>query len=308
MITVGHPVVFAVGILGNILSFLVTLAPVPTFYRVYKKSTESFQSVPYVVALLSAMLWLYYALLSIDVLLLSINTIACVVESVYLAIYLTYAPKPAMAFTVKLLCTMNMGLFGAMVAFLQFYVDGQRRVSIAGGVGAAFALAVFVAPLTIIRQVIRTKSVEFMPFWLSFFLTISAVVWFFYGLLMKDFFVAMPNVLGLLFGLAQMALYFVYRNRNPKKNGAVSEMQQQAAVQADADAEKEQQLQQPDADADDGEAVTVRTDDDGPKNVVVDIMPPPPPLLPAERAPPLPPPPPPAMVMMTAHQAAVEVV
>lgn len=305
MITVGHPVVFAVGILGNILSFLVTLAPVPTFYRVYKKkSTESFQSVPYVVALLSAMLWLYYALLSVDLLLLSINTIACVVESVYLAIYLTYAPKPAMAFTLKLLCTMNMGLFGAMVAFLQFYVDGQRRVSIAGGVGSAFAFAVFVAPLTIIRQVIRTKSVEFMPFWLSFFLTVSAVAWFFYGLLMKDFFVAMPNVLGLLFGLAQMALYFVYRNRNPKKNGAVSEMQQ-AAVQADA--EKEQQLRQAHADADaDGKAAT--TDDDRAQTaVVVDIMPPPP-LLPAERAPPLPLPPHPAMVMTTAHQTAVEVV
>ena len=50
----------------------------------------------------------------------------------------------------KLLSIMNMGLFGAMVAFLQFYVEGQRRVSIAGGIGAAFALAVFVAPLAII--------------------------------------------------------------------------------------------------------------------------------------------------------------
>ncbi|EMS67211.1 Bidirectional sugar transporter SWEET12 [Triticum urartu] len=231
---VGSPLVFAVGILGNILSFLVILAPVPTFYRVYtRKSTESFQSVPYAMALLSAMLWLYYALLTKDLLLLTINTVGGVVESAYLAIYLAYAPKQARAFTVKLVCIMNMALYGAMVCVLQLLVkDGESRVTIAGGIGSAFALAVFVAPLAIIRQVIRTKSVEFLPFWLSFFLTISAVVWFFYGLLMKDFFVAAPNVLGLLFGLAQMSLHLVYKN--PKKKGAVSE------VQVPADDEKNQ--------------------------------------------------------------------
>lgn len=225
MAAVGSPLIFAVGILGNILSFLVILAPVPTFYRVYKrKSTESFQSVPYAMALLSAMLWLYYALLTKDLLLLTINTVGCVVETAYLAIYLAYAPKQAKAFTAKLVCIMNVALYGAMVCVLQLLVrDGESRVTIAGGIGSAFALAVFVAPLAIIRQVIRTKSVEFLPFWLSFFLTISAVVWFFYGLLMKDFFVATPNVLGLLFGLAQMALHLVYKN--PKKKGDVSEVQ-----------------------------------------------------------------------------------
>ena len=69
----------------------------PTFYRIYKnKSTEGFQSVPYVVSLFSAMLWIYYALLKSDeILLITINTAGCIIETLYIVIYLAYAPKKA---------------------------------------------------------------------------------------------------------------------------------------------------------------------------------------------------------------------
>lgn len=40
------------------------------------------------------------------------------------------------------------------------------------------------------RKVIKTKSVEFMPFMLSFFLTLCAIMWFFYGFLIRDYYIA----------------------------------------------------------------------------------------------------------------------
>jgi solute carrier family 50 protein (sugar transporter) len=168
-----HPMAFAFGLLGNIISFMTYLAPLPTFYRIYKnKSTEGFQSVPYVVALFSAMLWIYYALLKSDeCLLITINSAGCVIETIYIALYLTYAPKKAKLFTAKILLLLNVGVFGLILLLTLLLSAGQNRVVILGWVCVGFSVSVFVAPLSIIRQVVRTRSVEFMPFSLSLSLT-----------------------------------------------------------------------------------------------------------------------------------------
>ncbi|KAE9453609.1 hypothetical protein C3L33_14477, partial [Rhododendron williamsianum] len=184
-----HNLAFAFGLLGNIISFFVFLSPLPTFYKIYqKKSTEGFQSVPYVVALFSAMLLMYYAFLKDNdgILIITINSFGCLVETIYIAVYLFYAPKKTK------------------------------------------------------KQVIRTQSVEYMPFSLSLSLTLNAVMWFFYGLLIKDFNVAIPNVLGFVFGIIQMVLYGIYKRKGTKKLALAVEGQKiMAAIDAHQMLEKQ---------------------------------------------------------------------
>ncbi|CAL9113671.1 unnamed protein product [Musa textilis] len=214
-LSLDHPWAFTFGILGNIISFMVYLAPLPTFYRVCRrKSTEGFHSVPYVVALFSATLWIFYAFVKTNAgLLITINAVGCVIETAYVLVYFTYAPKAAKMFTAKLVLLVNVGMFGLILLLTLLFAKGAKRVEVLGWICMSFSVSVFVAPLSIIRLVIRTKSVEFMPFTLSFFLTWSAVVWFGYGLLTKDLYVALPNVLGFIFGVLQMVLYVAYRNQ-----------------------------------------------------------------------------------------------
>jgi len=77
--------------------FFIFLIFRPTFYRIWKKkSTEGFQSLPYLVALFSSMLWLYYGIVKKHaVLLITINSIGCVIETIYIVTYLIYATKDA---------------------------------------------------------------------------------------------------------------------------------------------------------------------------------------------------------------------
>ncbi|KAK1433953.1 hypothetical protein QVD17_10871 [Tagetes erecta] len=226
--TLAH-LTLAFGLLGNIVSFMVFLAPIPTFYKVYKKkSTEGFQSAPYVVGLFSAMLWIYYALLKTNVLLLiTINSVGCVIETFYICFFVFYAPKKARMESLKLIVLLIVVGFGLIVVLTQLFARGVTRGVIVGWICLVFSLCVFVAPLGVLRQVIKTKSVEYMPILLSVALTLSAVMWFFYGLLLGDFNIAIPNVLGFTFGIIQMILYYMYKNKKPIVNEKMSEFEAQ---------------------------------------------------------------------------------
>ncbi|GJN35771.1 hypothetical protein PR202_gb24576 [Eleusine coracana subsp. coracana] len=61
------------------------------------------------------------------------------------------------------------------------------------------------------KQVLRTKSVEFMPFNLSLFSFLASLIWLVYGILGRDPYIMLPNCVGCLAGILQLAVYCIYR-------------------------------------------------------------------------------------------------
>ncbi|PKU81014.1 Bidirectional sugar transporter SWEET6b [Dendrobium catenatum] len=87
------------------------------------------------------------------------------------------------------------------------------RSLIVGIIAIIFCIWMYASPLSIMKLVIKTKSVKYMPFWLSFTGFLNGVCWTSYALIKIDIFLLIPNGLGAILGLLQLLLYAFYYNR-----------------------------------------------------------------------------------------------
>ncbi|KAI9079452.1 hypothetical protein K1719_038534 [Acacia pycnantha] len=183
----------------------------PTFYLIYKKKTaEGFHSYPHVVALFSCTLWIYDALVknnaTFSFLMTNINSFGIVVEVIYLSIFLFYAPKKLKLVTIKLLLLLNVFGFGAMLLSILYLSHGNTRYQILQWTRLVVNISVFEESDKDEECGIHAINSLHVPD------SQSCYMWFFYGLFLKDYFIALPNTLGFLFGILQMVLYLKYRN------------------------------------------------------------------------------------------------
>ncbi|XP_057975143.1 bidirectional sugar transporter SWEET1 isoform X2 [Malania oleifera] len=206
---------FLFGIFGNATALFLFLAPIITFKRIIKgKSTEQFSGIPYVMTLLNNLLSAWYGLPFVsphNLLVSTVNGTGAVIESTYVLIFLIYAPKKEKVKIAGLL-TFIVAVFAAVVLVSLFALHGSGRKLFCGLAATICSIIMYASPLSIIRTVIKTKSVEFMPFFLSLFVFLCGTSWFVFGLLGRDPFIAVPNGFGCGLGAVQLILYAIYRD------------------------------------------------------------------------------------------------
>ncbi|XP_057420722.1 bidirectional sugar transporter SWEET5 [Lotus japonicus] len=203
-----------VGIIGNVISFGLFMSPVPTFIKIWKaKSVQDFKPDPYVITILNCAMWSFYGMPFVsknNILVLTINGIGFFIEILYTLIFLVYSTWSKRRKILMFL--LGEVIFLVIVVFCTMYLvhSLKQRKLIVGIICIVFNILMYFSPLTVMRQVIRTKSVKYMPFLLSLTNFVNGVVWTTYACLKWDPNVAIPNGLGALSGLAQLILYAVY--------------------------------------------------------------------------------------------------
>ncbi|KAF7136069.1 hypothetical protein RHSIM_Rhsim08G0170700 [Rhododendron simsii] len=158
-------------------------------------------------------MWVFYGLPFVhpdSILVVTINAIGLVIEIFYVCVFLAFSDWPKRR---KIIIALLVELvFLAVVIFITmtFLHTTKSRSMLIGIFCIVFNIIMYTSPLTVMRMVIRTKSVKFMPFYLSLANFLNGSIWLVYALLIFDPYITIPNGLGALSGAVQLILYATY--------------------------------------------------------------------------------------------------
>ncbi|XP_061350929.1 bidirectional sugar transporter SWEET4-like [Gastrolobium bilobum] len=184
----------------------------PTFIGISKKgSVEQYSAAPYLATLVNCMVWTLYGLPMVhphSLLVVTINGSGCVIEIIYVTLFLIYSHRSKRLKVLLWLVVELIFIVALTVITLTMAHTVKERSSIVGTTCILFNIMMYASPL--MKLVITTKSVEYMPFFISLASFGNGVAWTTYALIRFDPFITIPNGLGTFFSVAQLILYATY--------------------------------------------------------------------------------------------------
>ncbi|ONK66268.1 uncharacterized protein A4U43_C06F5950 [Asparagus officinalis] len=145
----------AVGVLGNIISFGLFLAPLPTFVDILKKkSVEKYSPVPYLATFMNCLLWCLYGLPIVhpdSLLVITINGSGLVLQGTYILIFLIFANDAKQRSKIVGILLAELA-FIAVVAGLVLSLTHthEKRSMIVGILCIIFGVCMYASPLAVL--------------------------------------------------------------------------------------------------------------------------------------------------------------
>ncbi|WOL07822.1 hypothetical protein Cni_G16571 [Canna indica] len=136
------------------------------------------------------MLYTFYSLPTVhpdSLLVITINGIGLTLETFYLTIFILYSTRECRLKVFEILfVVVVVVVVVVIIAVLLTAHTYKKRSLIVGILCIIFGMCMYVAPLSVMKLMIQTKSVKYMPFTLSMVSILNSVCWMTYSVLPFD--------------------------------------------------------------------------------------------------------------------------
>ncbi|ORY28927.1 hypothetical protein BCR33DRAFT_703951 [Rhizoclosmatium globosum] len=197
--------------LGAIASCCLCISPLPTVNRcVLDRKTGSTNTLPYALCAANSLVWITYSWYIKDYFVFSPNVFGYLASLYFTLVLLPISPPEKQGTTIKAL----LGLSGFVLISVGVLViaDVERETGlVVMGVIANLVLIIFYAsPLAVCWKVIKERDSSALDALLTLATAINCILWSAYGIALGNYFIAVPNGLGLVFSLFQGFLIWRY--------------------------------------------------------------------------------------------------
>ncbi|KAG7576279.1 SWEET sugar transporter [Arabidopsis thaliana x Arabidopsis arenosa] len=200
-----------IGIIGNVLSTLISLSHMPEYIQIYKKkSVEGVKPDRHILMLIQCSLWVLYGLPVVhkdSILVTTSNSIGFVNEVIYVVVFWICCEDESRKINVNL-CLLAVFYFVTSFYVITIWAIESlfAKYTLIGIVCNIFNICIYVSFAK--KKMLESKTFKYMPFWLSLVSFINAGLWTAYSLIYKiDIYVLICSGLETLFCAFQLIVH-----------------------------------------------------------------------------------------------------
>ncbi|KAF7460674.1 sugar transporter SWEET1 [Marmota monax] len=178
------------------------------------RSVDSVQFLPFLTTDINNLSWLSYGVLKGDGTLIVVNAVGAVLQTLYILVYLHYSPQKCAVLlqTATLLGVLLMG-YGY---FWLLVPDQEAQLQQLGLFCSVFTISMYLSPLADLAKVIHTKSTQCLSFSLTIATLLTSSSWSLYGFRLKDPYIMVPNLPGILTSFIRLWLFWKYPQKQDR--------------------------------------------------------------------------------------------
>mmetsp|Transcript_22388 Transcript_22388/g.56985 ORF Transcript_22388/g.56985 Transcript_22388/m.56985 type:complete len:240 (-) Transcript_22388:1105-1824(-) len=200
--------------LGAVISLAMYASPVQAVLAAQRsRQLGDLNPIPFAITVTNTIVWAVYGLIKHDPYVTAPNAMGVVVAVFCVLTSFSLASEQVRDRIRLLLCTefAILSLLGVLTSFSAGTLKAQ--LGIWGMAGNVVTLIYYAAPLSTMAEVIRTRNSASILLPLCIMNMLNAALWTTYGVAMADGYIYVPNGIGLVLSLAQLALALVFPAR-----------------------------------------------------------------------------------------------